>query len=362
MSKKLTMGLVLFISLMLVVGFCSGNVFAEKTYKLVWQISAPSGTPYMTCANDLAQRIKEATSGRLTINVNAGNSITSSHEVTDAVRHGVLDCASPNPSMDLGRFGEKVLLLGASGFPAGPTAAEFLAWAYMGDGLKYANEIYNPYGCVVIGWVTASPPELFCHSNKPLKNIEDFKGVKFRTMGLWGDILKDLGASVVTVSGGEIYETMDRGVIDAFEYCGAGVDWASGFQEIGEYIGVPGIHSPLSSNVFIVNEQAWNDLPEDLQNVVKDEVRSASFLDYLKFGWEDALGYQKFLEYGTKVFTVSDEAQKEIAKRSYEKCLEYSKKDSKFKEIFENQRDFINKWKAIMDIQQPKYNIFEFSK
>ncbi len=360
MKKVLSITIALLVCFLLVTAFNTDEASAQETYEWLWQISAPAGTPYMTCAENMAERVEKATGGRLQIKVEAGGSIVPSHDVTDAVQGGVLDCASPNPSMDLGRFGPKVLLLGASGFPGGPSATEFLAWAYKGDGLKYAQQIYGSYGCEAIGWVTAAPPELFCHAKEDLSDLEDFKGVKFRTMGLWGDILEGLGASVVTLSGSEIYQAMDRGVVDAFEYCGPGVDWDTGFQEIAKYIGVPGIHSPLSSNVFIVNSQVWEELPEDLQETVKHEVRAASLLDYIEFGWGDAIGFQNFEEYGNEIFEVSEEAQQEIAKRSYNQCLEYAGEDKLFEEIFENQMEFITNWKAIMDKQRTDSSIFDY--
>jgi TRAP-type mannitol/chloroaromatic compound transport system substrate-binding protein len=235
----------------------TGNLgAAEKPYKMKMQISAPAGTPYWDCALDFANAVKASSGERLIIDVKPGGAIVPSHEVTEAVKDGVLDIANPNSAMDLGRIGPKVLLLGSSGFPAGPSPLEYLAWAYIGGGLDFANELYKDYNCVIIGVATPAPAELFCHSNKPLSTKEDLKGIKFRTMGLWAEILEDFGASVITVPGGEIYQSMERGVIDAFEYCGPGVDFKMGFHEITKYIGVPGIHSPLSSNLVLVNTRA----------------------------------------------------------------------------------------------------------
>jgi len=332
---------------------------AQKVYKLKMQISAPAGTPYWDCALDFSNAAKASSGGRLIIDVKPGGAIVPSHEVTEAVRDGVLDIANPNSAMDLGRIGPKVLLLGSSGFPAGPTPLEYLAWAYFGDGLKFANELYKDYNCVIIGVATPAPAELFCHSNKPLSTKEDLKGVKFRTMGLWAEILRDFQASVITVSGGEIYPAMERGVIDAFEYCGPGVDFKMGFHEITKYIGVPGIHSPLSSNLVLVNKRSWNKLPEDLKALLKREVVASALMGYLTFAWGDALGMEKYKGYGTKVSTVSDELQRQVAEASKNLCEKYAAQDPMFKEIYDNQKSFIKKWRGMSKVVQPSISLFD---
>ncbi len=329
-----------------------------KTYNLTMQISAAAGTPYMTCAQEFARRVKESSNNRLIIDVQAGGAIVPAHEVTDAINSGVLDIAAPNPSMDQGRFGTKVLLFGASGTTAGPNAMEYLGWFYKGDGMEMANELYKDFNAVVIGVASIAPAELFCHSDKPIDKIEDFKGLKFRTMGLWAEILKDMGASVVTVSGGEIYQAMEQGVVDAFEYCGPGVDWDMGFHEVAQCIGVPGIHSPLSSNLLIVNKTKWEELPADLQALLKSEALATSLNDYLEFSYGDVLGLQKYKDYGTETVVLSDELQKEISQRAKNLMEEYSQEDAEFKKIYDNQLDFIQKWIYREDALQPKYNIY----
>jgi len=350
---------VAFICTMLFAVSVSNIMAAGKPYKLKMQISAPAGTPYWDCALDFANSVKASSGGRLIINAKPGGAIVPSHEVTEAVRDGVLDIANPNSAMDLGRIGPKALLLGSSGFPAGPSPLEYLAWAYLGEGLKFANELYKDYNCVIIGVATPAPAELFCHSNKSLSTKEDLKGIKFRTMGLWAEILKDFGASVITVSGGEIYPAMERKVIDAFEYCGPGVDFKMGFHEITKYIGVPGIHSPLSSNLVLVNKRAWNKLPEDLKALLKREVKASSLMGYLTFALGDAVGMEGYKKYGTEVSTVSDELQKQVAKASANLCEKYAAQDPMFKKIYENQKAFIKKWRGRSKVVQPTISLFE---
>jgi len=331
----------------------------EKAIRWKMQISAPAGTPYMDCAVAFSQAVKESSGGRLLIKVSPGGAIVPSHEVTEAIRDGILDLANPNSAMDLGRIGPKVLLLGSSGFPAGPSPMEYLAWFYVGGGIDFANELYKDFNAVVIGVATPAPAELFAHCNKPMLQVEDLKGIKFRTMGLWAEILTQFGASVITVPGGEIYQSMERGVIDAFEYCGPGVDWKMGFHEVTKYIGAPGIHSPLSSNLVLINKKSWEKLPDDLKALLKREAIASSLTGYMTFAWGDSLGLAEYNKYGTKTFTLSPELQAKVAEASKKLCDKYAAEDPVFKKIYDHQADFIRKWRARELTVQPTASLFD---
>jgi TRAP-type mannitol/chloroaromatic compound transport system substrate-binding protein len=206
---------------------------------------------------------------------------------------------------------------------------------------------------------TPAPAELFCHSSKPLQSIDDLKGIKFRTMGLWAEILDQFGSSVITVPGGEIYQSMERGVIDAFEYCGPGLDWKMGFHEVAKYMGVPGIHSPLSSNLVLVNKDSWEKLPDDLKSLVKSEVMASSLKGYMTFAYGDTKGMHEYTKFGTTITPLSEETQKKIAKASKDLCDKYSANDPGFKKIYEHQRDFIKKWRAWSQVVQPNISLFD---
>jgi len=331
----------------------------EEVFKLVYQLSAPIGTPYGDDVKAFAEDVYKASSGRLDIAVKSGGEIVPSHEVTDAISKGVLDMGHPNAAMDVGRFGPVAFLFGCSGFPAGPNPIEYLAWFYEGGGRERVNEIYQgQYDVVIIAQVTDYPAELLCHSSKKITKISDFKGLKFRTMGPWAEVMESFGASIVTVPGGEIYECAQRGVVDAFEYCGAAIDWTMGFHEITKYIGVPGIHSPMSSNLLMINKDKWDALPDDLKEILRLAGEAHSIRDYLDVSTRDAFALDKYREYGTEIFVLPDEVQQAIVERSEEFVKKHCEEDALYKEIYEGQLEFIKKWRSRADICQPKYSLY----
>ena len=218
------------------------------------------------------------------------------------------------------------------------------------------NKVWDDYGYILGSFSGA--PEIFCHSNKKLETAADLKGLKFRTFGMWAEILATYGVSVVTLPGGELYSAMERGVIDAFELGPPSYNWTLGFHEICQYIGVPAIHSPGYCTPVIVNKASWDKLPSGLQTLVNDEVMATSLYSYLAFSAVDAEALNNYREYGTEIFTVSDELQADIARKGREHCQQYVAEDPLFREVWDHQTAFFKVWKGLSPIV-PKYSMFD---
>jgi TRAP-type mannitol/chloroaromatic compound transport system substrate-binding protein len=258
---------------------------------------------------------------------------------------------------DIGRIGPATYLMMTSGFPGGANSLDMLARCYQGDGLEAMTEVYKDYG-VFIG-AAYGGAEIFCYSNKPLDTAESVKIMKIRTAGMWAEILESYGAGVVMLPGGELYQAMERGVIDAFELGPPSYNWAQGFHEICEYIGVPGIHSPGSGDTIMVNKQRWEELPADLQALVLDETMALSLDTYQEKQIEDAIAMNNYRAYGTKIFVVSDEFQQDLVKRAKEYVTKYSAEDATFKKLYESQKAFYNMWRGLTNELESSYTIYD---
>jgi len=180
-----------------------------KVYKLAWQDISPPGAAIYKILEEMADRIRVSSGGRLDITLYSEGEITPRDETTPAVRDRAVDIATNAPSMDLNRMGPVMYLMGGSGTPAGPPTADILAWIRQGGGLEIMRDVYQDWGYVL--GADPGAAELFCHSNKPLDEAKDFEGLKFRTLGVWGEILAEYGASVVQIPGGELYQAVERG-------------------------------------------------------------------------------------------------------------------------------------------------------
>jgi len=316
---------------------------ADKVYTGVWVDVDGAGTDQNLVLVEAAANMLAASGGRLDITISASGEIVPRDEGTPAVADGVVDIASPAASMDMGRLGPVTYILGSSGLPAGGSTTDWVAWAYQGDGLAIMSDVYSDYGYVK--GVVGGAAELFAHSHKPLTKASDFKGLKFRALGLWGEVAQEsYGASVVQLPGGEVYSAMERGVIDAFELGPAGLNFAFGFQEIAEYVGLPGVQSPGYFKPAVVNKGWYDALPSDLQALFDDEVAALAMRSLAYISYENAVGIQKFKDYGTKFFYVEDDFQADIAAKSREKCEEFAASDPTFKEVWDQQNEFFKVW------------------
>ena len=129
-----------------------------------------------------------------------------------------------------------------------------LHWLYTGGGQQLWREYREEKFGVIAFPCGIRPPEAFAHSHKPIRTLDDFKGLKMRTVGAWAQILPGLGASVVSLPGGEVYQALERKVIDATEWATPGENVISGFHEIAKYIIVPGSHQPSAPFEITINK------------------------------------------------------------------------------------------------------------
>ncbi|MBN1856432.1 MAG: hypothetical protein JW846_05695 [Dehalococcoidia bacterium] len=329
-----------------------------KTYNWTFLHEHPSGTPHFNYCVEVAKALEEATDGQMTMKVSAGGEIVPSYDIVEALKDGVAETGWGNGTSQVKLIGPAGYLLTPTGLPGGPNPIELLAWYYIGGGEELANNIWGDWA-VSVGCIPGEA-ELFCHSNVKLESMADFKGVKFRTMGFWAEVLENNGASVVTLSGSELYESAQRGVIDAFEYCPPAQNWPMGFHEITKYVGVPGIHSPSWSTYVLVNHAAWDDLPADLQREVVDQWKVGVIDHFLADWYHDGEVMNMYEDYGTEIVTVSDEAQVDIAKAGLAICEKYAAEDATFATVWEHQKAFFKTMRIATQDIAPQISLFDY--
>lgn len=340
-------------------GASGGSGVSDETYNLTYQIQSPLTTPYGRFAQEFADEVRIASGGRLNIEVKAGGELVPVGEMTDAVSKGVIDMACPGSSLDRGTLGTVVILFGGSGFPGGPDPMDYLAWFYTGGGKDVVNSAYQSrFGVEVLGLVGVTGAELFLHSNQKITTVDQLKGLKFRTVGLWAEVLESFGAAVVNVPGGEIYEAAQRGVVDAFEYSSPATNWDMGFHEITKYVGVPGIHSPISTQQVMINKSKWDGMSADLKEILMSAVKAHAMIDYFEFTAQDATALDKYRAYGTEVVTLPDATQQAIAERTRSIIERYKSEDAAFASAYDAQHAFISAWHQARTEMQPTFSLY----
>ncbi len=223
-------------------------------------------------ANDLAQRITRMSGGRLVVKVYGAGEMVPAFETFDAVSSGTAEMGHSSAYYWKGKMAEAQFF---STVPFGMTAMEMNAWLYHGDGLKLWRETYAPFGVLPFpagntgvqmgGWF-----------NRPIESLDDLKGLKMRIPGLGGEVLKKLGGTPVNLPGAELFTALQTGALDATEWVGPYNDLAFGLYKAARYYYAPGWHEPGTTLELIVNRQAFEALPEDLQAIVESAAMASN--------------------------------------------------------------------------------------
>jgi TRAP-type mannitol/chloroaromatic compound transport system substrate-binding protein len=233
---------------------------------ITWKVqdSYDAANPAHVHAELACNRITEASGGRLVWKSFTGGAIVPATKEMDAVDMGTVDATYTCTMYNLDKWVEAGLF---SAHP-GPMTAEAAPVWFQYYGIDLINRMAADYNVLALEGICPQPPEIFAHS------LKDIKGLRMRTSGDGGEVMTKLGASVVFMPGGELYEAMQRGVIDAFEYSCASTDWQMSFQEIAQYLIFSSVRAPCDPLVWYVNKDSWNGLDASLQAVVLNVIQA----------------------------------------------------------------------------------------
>ena len=219
-----------------------------------------------------AREVNKLSNGRLQVRVYGAGEIVPAFEVFDAVSGGVAQMGHGAAYYWKGKMPASVFF---ATVPFGLTAKEINGWLHFGGGLELWREVYAPSGVLPLAGGN-SGTQMAGWFNREINSLEDIKGLKMRIPGLAGEVFSAIGGTSVRIPGGEIYTSMQTGVIDATEWVGPYNDLALGLHEVAEYYYYPGWHEPGPTLEFIVNQEAFEALPADLQAIVTTAARAAN--------------------------------------------------------------------------------------
>jgi len=325
MKKSLTVILAVFVAITFLT--VSAHDAAAKPVK--WKV-VTTWTPAVTLIKAdqyFVKLVNALCKGELEMKLFPAGELVSSFEVFDAVRSGTVQAGCDWPGYWAGKntaFG----LVGA--LPAGPVQMDLLTWILKGGGDEYAAGVYGKFGMTYL-YHNLISCESGLRGQKAFLKKEDFKGAKIRMSGMiQGQVLKDLGASQVMLAGQEIYQALEKGVIDAAEFSTPDNDWSLGFQEVTSVWNVPGWHQPASLAGIMINKKAWDALPKDVQTKVKIAADASLARNIAHYNYESGVYAKKFLDKGIKLETLDDATLKEIQGYAYKHYVEEAKKNPLF--------------------------------
>jgi TRAP-type mannitol/chloroaromatic compound transport system substrate-binding protein len=268
------------------------------TVQSAWPLTLPaSGRD----AQHFTDTLNTASDGSVKVKLYSAGKLVPSLEIFDAVRSGALDAGYTSPLYVAGKFPALQLF---GGVPFGPDAVEYLGWIYNGGGLDIWRETYAKEGVMTVP-CGLMEPEAGGWYNKPIDGVEDLKGLKIRFAGLAGEVMQKLGASVVLLSGGDIYPNLERGVIDGTEFSMPAIDKSVGFEKVAKYYYLPGWHQPAAINELIINKAKWDAMTEAQQSLIETTCRETMMWGVTSTFTENAQAIEAFKAAGTEIRSFS---------------------------------------------------------
>ena len=251
----------------------AGGTSEQQSFHWKMVTTWPKNFPGLgTGANNLAKLIGEMSGGRLTVKVYGANELVPAFEVFDAVSSGTAELGHGAAYYWKGKS-EAAQFFAA--VPFGMTAQEMNAWLYYGGGMQLWAEVYAPFGVLPTA-AGNTGMQMGGWFNKEINGVEDLEGLKMRIPGLGGEVLKRAGGTPVNLPGGEIFTSLQSGTIDATEWVGPYNDLAFGLYKAAQYYYYPGWHEPGTTLECLLNKQAFEALPADLQSIVSNACRVAN--------------------------------------------------------------------------------------
>ncbi len=249
------------------------SLAGEERFRWKLVTSWPKNFPGLgTAPNRLAERVAAMSAGRLRITVYGSNELVPALEVFDAVSRGTVEMGHSASYYWKGKVPAAQFF---ASIPFGFTAQELNGWLHHGGGLELWREVYAPFNLVPLagGNTGVQMGGWFRHE---IHSLEDLKGLKMRIPGLGGEVFRRLGGTAVTLPGGELFTALQTGVIDATEWAGPYNDLSFGLHKVAKYYYYPGWQEPGSGLEFLIHQEAYDSLPEDLRAILVTAARAVN--------------------------------------------------------------------------------------
>ena len=248
---------------------------AAEPITLRFQSTWPAKDIFHEYALDFASKVNAMSGKELKIEVLPAGAVVKAFDLLDAVNKGTLDGGHGVVAYWYGK--NSAVALWGSGPAFGMDPNMVLAWHYYGGGKQILEEIYKTLNMDVVSYLYGPmPTQPLGWFKKPIAKADDFKGLKFRTVGLSIDIFTGLGAAVNALPGAEIVPAMDRGLLDAAEFNNASSDKALGFADVSKVCMLQSFHQSGEQFEILFNKKKYDALPEDLKNILGYAVQAAS--------------------------------------------------------------------------------------
>lgn len=329
------------------------SVPANKVYQWKLITTWPKNLPGLgTAPERLADKLRVMSNGRLDIKVYGAGELVGAFEVFDAVSQGTAEMGHGAAYYWRGKIPIAAMF---ATVPFGMNAQEMNGWLHYGGGMALWQELYAPFGLKPLACGN-SGVQMAGWFNKEINSVDDLQGLKMRIPGLGGEVLKRAGGVPVSLPGSEVYTALQTGVIDATEWVGPYNDLALALHTAAKYYYYPGWHEPGPTLEAIVNQQAWDSLPADLQTMIEVATRAINDDMLSEFTARNNAALRTLVdEHGVELRALPDDVILQLKQASIEVVADAAQENELSQRIYDSYMGFLGDVRAYHAISEQAY-------
>ncbi len=287
-------------------------------------------------AEVFAKKVSEMSGGKFQISTHAGGELMPALGVVDGVQNATVEVAHTAPYYFFGK--DDTFALGCA-IPFGLNSRQMTAWMVEGNGMKLMREFYAKYNIVnFLGGNTGA--QMGGWFRKEVKSLADVKGLKFRIGGFGGRIFERIGGVPQNIPGGEIYQALEKGTIDAAEWVGPYDDQKLGFNKVAPNYAYPGWWEGGPELDFFINNKAYEGLSAEYKAIVEAAAAVAHTDMQAKYDARNPQALRQLVAGGTKLFRFPKEMMEAAFKEAMALYSEISAKNPAWKKIYDDYAKF----------------------
>jgi TRAP-type mannitol/chloroaromatic compound transport system substrate-binding protein len=293
----------------------------------------------------VTEQIRKISGGELDLTIYEPGEIVPAFSITDAVRDRKVHVGYTWLGYDQGKIPASALL---GAVPFGMEPWEFAAWWYEAGGREIGQALYHKHGSHIL-LCGMTGPETAGWFRTPIRSLADLEGLKIRFAGLGGKVMQQAGASVTMLPGGEIFQALEKGAIDATEFALPIVDQALGFNRIAKYNYYPGWHQPGTFSHMAINLDTWRGLSGGDQAILETACTAGAMRNLANSEAKQGAVIAGFPDIGVSAETLPMDVLRELERIAEEVMAEEAANDVDFAEIYASQEAFradYSHWKA----------------
>ncbi len=288
-------------------------------------------------ADAFAKKVGEMTGGKFVITTHAGGELMPPFGVLDGVSNGTVEMAHTAPYYFFGK--DPTFALDCA-IPFGLNSRQMTAWMYEGNGLKLIREFYAKVGIVNFPMGNTGA-QMGGWYRKEIKSVADLKGLKFRVGGFGGKVLERLGTVPQNIPGGEIYQALEKGTIDAAEWIGPYDDQKLGFNKVAPFYYYPGWWEGGPQLSLYVNQKAYDGLSRGDTRPSWNAAAAYAHTDMqAKYDCANPGALKQLVGQGTKVLPFPKDVMAAAFKAAMEVYAELNASNPSWKKIYDDYANY----------------------